>query len=428
MKPLLAADLFAGAGGASTGLQLAATARGVPLKLVAVNHWDAAVRTHKVNHPEADHVCEAVERVDPRDLVPGGMLDLLLAGPECTFFSMARGGKPIDDQRRSSAWSILRWLELLRVERLLIENVPEFQWWAPLGANNRPLKSKRGQVFAAYIAAIQAMNYRVEYRVLNAADYGEAQTRRRLFIQAVRGRKPIVWPDPTHSRRGVQGLFRETAPWRGAKEVIDWTIASKSIFNRPKPLSRKTLQRIEEGIRRFGGKPFLLGQQGGGVARSVDDPMPTITSDGFVRVAEPFLVPFYGERQGQTPRTHSVYEPLPTIPATGGGKFGLVEPFTLPYCSNGGELARPVSEPMGTITTRDRIGLVIPDGMDIRFRLLQVQELAAGMGFPPWYRFVGTKKDVVAMIGNAWSVRVATSLCGVLLDCLRPADNAAVNY
>jgi DNA (cytosine-5)-methyltransferase 1 len=545
------ADLFAGAGGASTGVQLAASSLGVELDLVAVNHWPAAVRTHQANHPTARHMCAAVDAVDPRVAVPGGHLHLLVAGPECTFFSTARGGRPVDDQRRASPWHILRWLELLRVDHVLIENVPEFRAWGPLGANNRPLKSKRGQTFKAFLGAIEALNYRVEFRILNAADFGEATTRKRLFIQAARGRGRITWPEPTHSRRGVETLLRGTRRWRPAREVIDWTIPSESIFARKKPLSQNTLRRIQAGLERFGGGPFVLGQQTGSVERSVEEPLPTVAGRGAIScvepflitaggpegqgrnpksiddpmptiltenrfglvqpfiitpgganlrqprsvdeplptvtcsdrfaVVEPFLVPMYGERPGQEPRTHSLDQPVPTIPATGGGKFGLVEPFVvqvthggrersidepLPTVTGGqrGDLglvepfivqlrgtgaeqvdgsARsldeplstvsasgahhalvepflssyyghghnvPVSEPVPTITTKDRFALVIPDGMDIRFRMLQPRELAAAMGFPPEYVFKGTKTETTQMIGNAWSVRKAKSL------------------
>ncbi len=453
---LRAADLFAGAGGASTGLALAAAAANIDLDLVAVNHWTAAVQTHAANHPYARHLCEAIERVDPRDAVPGGRLDLLVAGPECTFFSTARGGRPIDDQRRSSAWSILRWLELLQVQHVLIENVPEFQGWAPLDSRGRPLKSKHGEVYRAFLAAIQAMNYRVDARVLNAADYGEATTRRRLFIQATRRRRPITWPEPTHSPRGERTLLRSTRPWRPAREIIDWTLPSESIFSRKRPLSPNTLRRIEAGLRRFGGRPFVLGQQGGGAPRRIEEPLPTVTGDGAISVVQPFLVEYHGDRHSQprvrtldSPlptqttenrfalvesrqrdavpfvlqvthggRGHEVTAPLPTITGGQRGDLALVEPFTMPYCSNGDQLARPVSEPVGTITTRDRFALVVPAGMDVRFRMLQPSELAAAMGFPKDYRFVGTKTDAVRMIGNAWSCRIAQALCACILESI----------
>ena len=82
LRTLKAADLFCGAGGASNGLQRACTRLGVSLDLLAINHWPLAVETHKANHPHAHHLCEELESVNPRVVVPGGKLDLLLAGPE----------------------------------------------------------------------------------------------------------------------------------------------------------------------------------------------------------------------------------------------------------------------------------------------------------------------------------------------------------
>ena len=128
---ILAVDLFAGAGGTSTGLVMACKEAGKTVKLTAINHWPVAISTHEKNHPWASHICATVESVDPREVVPNGHVDILVASPECTHFSCAAGGRPKLDQKRASAWQILRWLELLRIDSLLVENVPEFQSWGP---------------------------------------------------------------------------------------------------------------------------------------------------------------------------------------------------------------------------------------------------------------------------------------------------------
>lgn len=456
--PVRVADLFCGAGGATAGVYRAARELGVPLGVIAVNHWPTAIETHAANYPDATHLCMSVESVDPRQVVPSGRLHLLIAGVECTHHSNARGGRPMNDQSRASAWNVLRWCELLRVDHVLIENVVEFQTWGPLDAKMRPVKARKGETYRAFLAALESLGYRVEARALNAADYGDATTRLRLFIQATRGRA-IAWPEPTHAKRHGASLIRTTAPWRAAREVIDWSLPSQAISERKKPLSANTMRRIEAGLRRFGARPFVLQQQSGGIARDTADPVPTIATKGAVSlvepflicidhkggrgalrgvdeplvtmttkarhaVVEPFLVPFRGERKGQQPRTHAISEPLPTVTAGANG-FGLCEPFTMPYCSNGAALARPVSEPVGTVTTRDRLALVIPDGMDVRFRMLQPHELAAAMGFPAGYQFAGTKTDIVRQIGNAWACRTATALCRVILAQHAPARGAA---
>lgn len=323
MRTIRAADLFCGAGGASVALRRACRSLGLPLELLAINHWPIVIETHRRNHPDVRHLCAAVESVDPRQAVPGGHLDLLMAGPECTHHSSARGGRPINDQSRASAWHILRWLELLEVDNVLIENVPEFQTWGPIGANRRPLKSRRGETFRAFTRAIESLNYRVEWRELVAADYGDPTTRRRLFIIARRGRRAIEWPAPTHSRTGAATLFGRTAKWRPARDVIDWSIRSRSIFGRKKPLSPKTMARIIAGLERFGGKdvqPFiLLLNRPNNAPVPVDAPLTTVTagSSDFA-LCEPFILQ---QQSGGVPR--SVSEPLPTI-ATGGAQ-ALVE-------------------------------------------------------------------------------------------------------
>lgn len=129
---IVAADLFCGAGGTSTGLALACQALGRKLRLVAVNHWDIAIETHAKNHPWAEHHCASLDHMDPCKAVPGGRLDILTASPECTHHSNARGGKPRSDQSRASAWVVLKWIQELRPSNVIIENVKEFMGWGPL--------------------------------------------------------------------------------------------------------------------------------------------------------------------------------------------------------------------------------------------------------------------------------------------------------
>ncbi|MHB1865606.1 MAG: DNA cytosine methyltransferase [Candidatus Saccharimonadales bacterium] len=212
-----AADLFCGAGGTSQGLLMAANDMGAGLELVAVNHSNIAIETHSMNHAYAKHLCTGLDNVDPRQLVPGGHLHILCASPECTHHSKARGGKPMSDQSRASAWHILRFAEALYIDNIICENVGEFLHWGPLSKSGRPLKSKKGQLFEQFINSLKALGYKVEWRLLNCADYGDPTTRERLFILARRGNKKIrgrnqrtfhrrYWPIPDSlSRNGSRG-------------------------------------------------------------------------------------------------------------------------------------------------------------------------------------------------------------------------------
>lgn len=448
------------------------------MRLVAVNHWPVAIETHQLNHPDARHYCVNLDAARPEELVPEGYLDLLMASPECTHHSRARGGKPIHDQSRMSAWHIVRWATTLRVKRILIENVVEFREWAPLGANGRPLKSKRGDVYRAFIDALRTIGYEVEARVLCAADYGDATTRERLFVLARRDRKRIVWPVPSHSRTGGVDLFGNVLqPWRAAREIIDWTIEGRSIFDRKKPLAPKTIARIAAGIKRYGGvwaepflvilrnnctarsvdaplptitaggghigliemdlKPFVLGQQSKASARSVENPVPTVSTAGAISLIEPTVEPFlvppaHGERLRETPRTRDVRRPLPTVTSHGAG--AIVEPFVTPYYGST-KVGKTVNEPLDTVTTKSRFGLVEPvvdsEGgrlvevngqlyrLDIRFRMLKNHELARAMGFSDdetEYEFVGTGEQVTRQIGNAVPVNTAVALVDALIN------------
>jgi DNA (cytosine-5)-methyltransferase 1 len=354
---IYATDLFCGAGGTSTGLAQACRNLGRGVELVAINHWREAVETHTVNHPWAKHLCMNVEAVDPRTAVPGGHLHILVASPECTHFSRAAGGRPKNDQRRSSAWQTLRWIELVDVDSMLIENVPEFRNWGPLDEQGIPVKGRQGEIYQSFISSLRAFGYNVDAKVLNAADYGAPTSRSRLFIQARKGSKAVNWPTPTHSKRG-----RGAKRWRAAKEIIDWGLHGESIFTRKKPLSPRTYARIIEGLKRFGGpelRPFIVMMEHQGGVRDVEEPLPTITTakGGAMALVEPVGQPFILS-QGSNGAPKGVDDdPVPAIMT--GGKHALVETgFILSQASGGAP--RSVDDPMPTIPGKGAHALIVP--------------------------------------------------------------------
>jgi DNA (cytosine-5)-methyltransferase 1 len=296
-RPLRCADLFAGAGGTSTGLARAAEASGRDVELLAVNHWEVAVATHAANHPGARHIHASLEGIDPARAIGARKLDVLVASPECTHHSSARGGRPINDQSRASAWHVLSWAQAVEPEWIIVENVPDLLTWGPIGRNHRPIKSRKGETFRAWVTAIESLGYRVAWRVLNAADFGDPTTRRRLFVIARRGRRSPTWPDATHRDPRIgSGLFDGALPaWRTARDsVIDWTLRGSSIFGRKRSLAEATLRRIAEGIRRFAGphaEDFLMLLRGTGSARSCDAPVPALTAGGTHLELASYVVP-----------------------------------------------------------------------------------------------------------------------------------------
>lgn len=363
-KKITAADLFCGAGGSSTGLRLACDALGLRLELLAINHWDTAIETHSTNHPDAAHLCMNVDQVDPCKAVPSGKLDILIASPECKHHSVARGGKPINDQSRASAWLVLRWAEALDIKNILIENVPEFMSWGPIGTNGRPLQSKKGKTFLAFINALESLGYAVKYQVLNAADYGDPTTRKRLFILARKGHRKVIFPEPTHTPAGHSDMFRKTKKWRAAREIIDWNLKGESIFSRKKPLSPNTMRRIYAGLEKFSGGAFVMatgGPTGQMKPRSVEEPLRTVLTDHRLNVFQPYLVSLRGTSKDAIKSSQrSVNEPVPTL--TGGNHQYLAEPFVLNIRGgNHGYLrGASVNEPLQAITTEPAMALVEP--------------------------------------------------------------------
>lgn len=389
-RPLLVVDLFCGAGGLSEAASIVLKELDRPYKLRCLNHWPLAIETHKANHPDAEHFCQDIAAARPIVIVPEGYLDLLIAAPTCTFYSQARGGRPTSDQQRMDPWHIITWLTELRVKRLVLENVPEIMKWGPVDPRNgKPIKSREGEYFDAWIAAIKALGGKVEYRLQVCANYGDATTRKRFMLQARFDGKPIEWPTETHAKDvdKVRGLFApaiKLQPWRTARECIDWSIPGKSIFGRKQDLSAKTILRIHAGATKFfWPEPYLVILRRHMAARSIDLPMPTITAGGsHIGLAQPFLLP----QQSGAP-TRNVDQPVPTI--VGIPRVGLVEPFILtqaqggegrpisqpmptipgggahallaPYYGNGsGNTCGTVDDPMPAITTKDRFGLVVP--------------------------------------------------------------------
>lgn len=392
------ADLFCGAGGSSTGARIALERLGYDMKLLCVNHWDTAIATHQKNHPGATHYCQDVSTVRPHIVVKGGRLDLLMASPTCTFHSRARGGKPISDQQRMDPWQVITWLTELRVQRLIIENVPEFMRWGPVNTRTmRPIKRREGEYFIRWMETITNIGHKADFKVLNCADYGDVTTRERFFLMSRSDGKRLAWPDPTHAKLPAADMFRGALkPWRAAREIIDWEIKGRSIFDRKKPLSPNTLARILHGIIKFGWpQPFIVVLRNHMAAQGIDAPLPTITSGGtHIALCQPFVLSTahgidQSERDPHSRRSKSIDEPLGTVHA-GGGNFGVVEPFIIsgqaggaprsvdeptpgmtgknngpvliaPYYGGGsGKTCSSAEDPLPSVTTKGRFGIIMP--------------------------------------------------------------------
>jgi site-specific DNA-cytosine methylase len=351
-----------------------------------------------------------------------------------------------------------------------------------------PNPLKKGLTFKRWVGRLQSLGYKVEWKVLNAADYGAPTHRRRLFLIARKDGSPIVWPEPTHcdpKKVSDMPLFGLLKAWRTAAECIDWSIPCPSIFERDKPLVEATMRRIAMGIKRYvldAEKPFIVlcnhggehfrgqsvdepfctvtgsrdahglvmpilskyhGQKGdesrcgeleqpfktldtqpryalvsafiakhfgGQIGVPVDTPLPTTTMRGSQNqvVAASLVHMNHGEKQWS-----SINEPLRTV--TSNNHAALVYAFLIRYF--GTSIGQHVSEPLLTITGKDRFGLVTVTVagepyviVDIGMRMLTPRELARAQGFPDTFLLTGTKTSQVARIGNSVCPQVAEAI------------------
>ncbi|NBB58916.1 DNA cytosine methyltransferase [Pseudomonas sp. ODNR1LW] len=335
----LVVDLFAGGGGASTGI-----ARAYREPDVAVNHNPIALAVHRANHPQTAHYVADVFEVDPVHATGGQPVGILWASPDCRHHSKAKGGAPRNRGVRGLAWVVVRWAHATRPRLMFLENVEEFCDWGPIDEEGQPIKAERGRTFKAFIAAlstglaadhpdmpeilqsigeyvpaetlVRGLGYNVEWRERIAANAGTPTIRKRLYLVARSDGKPIVWPAPKRHKLPTA----KQQPWRTAAECIDWSNLGRTIF-RDKPMAVNTMRRVAKGCWRH-----------------------VLTS------AKPFIVPMRGTSEAQT-STHGVDEALSTIGA-GGTHHALVQPVAAPFlteCANGSSQRNfDVQEPLRT--------------------------------------------------------------------------------
>jgi DNA (cytosine-5)-methyltransferase 1 len=356
-------DLFAGGGGASTGIEMGL---GLPVS-IAINHDPDAISMHQANHPDAEHYLSDVYEVDPVEACRGRKVGHLHASPDCTHHSQASGGQPRKKAIRSLSWVVHKWAGTVRPRLITLENVEQILNWSPLVAKRCkesgrvikldrtiakpgeivpiseqflvPNKKRKGHNWEHFVQGLRDMGYTVQWRVITAADYGTPTMRERLFLVASCEVESIVWPKPTHSKNPAVGQ----QPWRTAADCMDWSDLGRSIFDRPRPLAEATLKRIAKGIQKFiidAEQPFFVPDQ---KIVSVD-----VKGCGFEY--ESRTAGFVTEHaNASNQRNMPVNEPLRTICATvKGGHFGLVSASLIQLRGNCD--ARSVEEPLRTLS------------------------------------------------------------------------------
>lgn len=348
-------DLFAGAGGASSG-----GARAYRDPDIAINHNPIAIAVHRANHRNTRHYISDIYEVDPLQATGGQPVGILWASPDCRHFSKAKGGAPRSKAVRSLPWVVVRWVFATRPRLLLMENVEEFQAWGPLDDEGKPIKSEMGRTFQAFVAClttglaadhpdmgeimdcigqwvpmdalVRGLGCNVEWRERRASNAGSPTIRKRLFLIGRTDGRPIVWTKPKRHENPKPGQL----PWRTAAECIDFSDLGKSLFARKRPLVDNTCRRVAKGFWRhtvMAEQPFVL---------QLDEQ----------QLAAASLTEF---ANASTQRTFSAGEPLRTqVAQIKGGHFALAAAHLTHLTHHGDRSGYPVSESTRTITGANR--------------------------------------------------------------------------
>lgn len=249
-KAIRAIVLFSGAGGSSWGAHEA----GIEI-VAAIDLWELAGETHKANFPETEFIHSRLEDINLIALMKRlGTIDLIIASPECTSHSPAKGNKPRSEESKDTAFQVLRFAKAFKCRWLVVENVVGMKRWSR---------------YAEFKKALADLGYKLREQTLNAAAFGVAQSRRRLFLVADRNQEP----------RKVKPRKRAV---RNASEIVNLNGRYKWTPVRKPKRAEATIERFDRGIAVVGkNRPFLLvyyGSDHAGGWQQLNRPLRTITT------------------------------------------------------------------------------------------------------------------------------------------------------
>jgi len=253
-----AIDLFCGAGGSSLG----AMAAGFEI-VAGFDIWLVAGLVYRANFPAARfHLCDlaALDVSDIRSIYGDlGDVDLVLASPPCTDHSLARGAALPSLAGLDLPWCVLEFARIFWPRWIVIENVVQMRRW---------------HGFRSFLHALMHLGYCVRAQILDAADFGVPQRRRRLYIVCDReAEPPEIAPRTPHMPVG---------------DVIDLDGYAYTPLRTPRR-ARATIERVERALRVLGrDATFLSVYYGSGPQwQTLDVPLRTVTTSGHFALVRP---------------------------------------------------------------------------------------------------------------------------------------------
>lgn len=379
-------DQFCGAGGSSQGVRRLSDRHngGIEVKL-ALNHWKLAIETHNTNFPDTLHDCTDISACDPRRYAS---TDILITSPECTTHSPAGGNNhkslkkqmelfdtgtidPATERSRATMWDVCRFAEYHKYNAIIVENVveaktrwPLFDVWLmamhKLGYDHKcvylnsmhchPTPQSRDRMYVVFWkkgnkAPALDMMPRAYCSKCNK-DIDAVQTWKRADKKFGKYKQQYVYACP--------GCTSIVEPYYyAAMNVIDWTNIGTRIGDRKKPLSPKTVARIEYGLDKYSGATFqfhtAFGDQARGVVRHISEPGFSQTTVPSTAIASSPFVVNDQHSTGIDFRVKSATDKLPTLTCTHHLKL-VSPPFIIKL------------EAMQTQTTAQGMGVAFPGG------------------------------------------------------------------
>lgn len=193
-------ELFAGSGGLGTGFSNAG------FNIISANDvWDPAGKTYVANHPNVKYIVKDIAQLTGDELLDGtgykkSDVDVIIGGPPCQGFSTL-GKRFIDDPRNKLFKEYVRIVNEIRPKFFVMENVSGI------------LSMEHGKVLKNILKSFNEIGYKLEYRLLNAAEYGVPQQRERTIFIGTRLDIKIRYPEKTHSLTGEAGYKKALTLW-----------------------------------------------------------------------------------------------------------------------------------------------------------------------------------------------------------------------
>lgn len=245
-----AIDLFCGAGGSSWG-----ASRGGAQIVAGFDKWELAGKVYQDNFPDAVFHCRDLNDINPKKLMKElGGIDLIMASPECTNHSHAKGAVERCEKSRETAFHVTIFAETFRPRWVIVENVVSMKRWAR---------------YAELIQNLTGLGYHCRDLTLDSADFGVPQSRRRLFILCDRE----LEPPPINPNGQKKNL---------ARSVINGNGAYRFTPLRTDGRAKATIEKADRAISSLGpDAEFLIvyyGSDHAGGWQSLDRPLRTITT------------------------------------------------------------------------------------------------------------------------------------------------------